>query len=390
MTTFLLNLFVPGASGENPDPDRSAVGTLSGGVGITVNFLLFLGKLLAGILSGSVSIVADAMNNLTDASGSVLTLIGFRLAGKPADAEHPYGHARFEYLSALGVSAMILLIGVELGKTSIEKILHPQPVTLTLLTGGILLASVGAKLWLCRFNRNLGRLIGSRALEATAMDSRNDCIATVAVLAAGIIEAAFDLRVDGIMGLCVAAFILRSGWILARQTISPLLGEGADPELRQKILSFLQETPNVLGVHDLLVHDYGPGRQFATVHVEMDWREDPLYCHELIDDMERECRHAYGVHLVIHYDPVVTDDPETEKCRSRVLEILGSFDERITIHDFRMIRGGRNANLIFDISLPGELNSRQEQIREYLQKELNEDPAMYYHLVLTFDMAQPE
>lgn len=390
MTTFLLKLIVSGFSGETRDPDRGAVGALSGGVGIAVNILLFLGKLLAGILSGSVSIVADAMNNLTDASGSVLTLIGFRLAGKPADAEHPYGHARYEYVSGLAVSAMILLIGVELGKTAVGKMIHPQPVALTLLTGGILVASIAAKLWLYRFNRKLGQLIGSKALEATAADSRNDCIATAAVLAAGIVEIFLDLRVDGIMGLCVALFIMRSGWVLAKGTISPLLGEGADPQLRQKILGFLQDRPNVLGVHDLMVHDYGPGCQFATVHVEMDWREDPLYCHELIDDMERECRDIHGVHLVIHYDPVVTDDPELEKNRARVREILGQLDQRITFHDFRMIRGGRNANLIFDISLPGELNSRQEQIREYLKKELNEDPAMYYHLVLTFDMAQPE
>jgi len=388
MTNLLLRLFVRDLEHTDSAGTRSAVGTLSGAVGITVNLILFAAKLLTGILTGSVSITADAMNNLSDASGSILTLVGFRLAGKPADARHPYGHARFEYLSGLAVAAMILLIGFELAQTSVSKILNPAAVSLTVVTGGILVVSIGLKLWLTLFNTKLGKTIGSKALLATAADSRNDCFATAAVLAAALIEGAFDLRVDGLMGLGVAVFILRSGWSLARETISPLLGESADPELRRKILQEVESNPRVLGYHDLMVHDYGPGQQFATVHVEMDCREDPLFCHELIDDMERECLRNHGIHLVIHYDPVDTGDPELMKCRRRVTEILKEYDPRLTLHDFRMIRGGKNTNLIFDVALPADLRDREGEIRSLLSTRLNEEPGMYYHLVLTFDLEE--
>lgn len=367
---------------------RSAVGMLSGIVGIGVNLLLFGAKLLAGMLTGSLSIMADAMNNLSDASGSILTLVGFRLAGRPADEEHPYGHARYEYLSALAVAAMILLIGFELGKTSVTKILNPTPVALTLLPALILVLSIGMKLWLCRFNSVLSKKIQSTALEATAADSRNDCIATAAVLAAAVIESAFDIRVDGVMGLAVAVFILRSGWELAKDTISPLIGEGAGPELREKIAKDMDAHPRVLGYHDLMVHDYGPGRQFASLHVEMDCREDPLFCHELIDEMERDCMRTHGVHLVIHYDPIVVDDPELNRLKDWVKQILRERDSRLSIHDFRMVKGGKNTNLIFDISMPLDLVGQEESIRRYLNARLNEEPGMVYHLVLTFDIMQ--
>ena len=273
---FLLKKFVPDFENTQSESVRRAVGTLSGSIGIGMNLLLFLGKLLAGLLSGSVSVTADALNNLSDASGSIVTLVGFRLAGKPADEHHPFGHARIEYLSGLAVSVMILVIGLELGKTSLEKILHPAAVKLSAVTAAVLLISVGVKLWLWRFNARLGEKIGSTTLLAAAQDSRNDCIATGAVLAAALLEQLLDLRVDGIMGLAVALFILKSGWDLAKETVSPLLGENANPQLRQQIADFVCAHPKVLGYHDLMVHDYGPGRQYASVHVEMDYREDPL------------------------------------------------------------------------------------------------------------------
>ena len=318
MMKFLLKWFIPDGEDPNGEAVRSAVGKVSGSVGIAANVLLFLGKLLAGILSGSVSITADALNNLSDASGSLLTLVGFRLAGKPADAHHPYGHARFEYLSGLAVAAMIMLIGFELGRTSVKKILHPEPVVFSGIMAVVLLVSIGMKLWLYLLNRQLGIRIRSSALLATSADSRNDCITTAAVLAASLMEHFLNWRVDGIMGLGVAFFILWSGWGLVKDTISPLLGECADPELRQKLVEYVQQHPKVLGYHDLMVHDYGPGRQYASLHVEMDYREDPLLCHEIIDHMEWECQRRYGVHLVIHYDPVVTDDPELTSMKNRV------------------------------------------------------------------------
>lgn len=387
MTKLLLKLFVPAYENTEDSRVRSALGSLSGGVGIAANLLLFLGKMLAGLLSGSVSITADALNNLSDASGSILTLVGFRLASKPADEHHPYGHARFEYLSGLAVAAMIMLIGFELGQTSVEKILNPTPVAFSWVAAAVLTASMVVKLWLSHFNRTLGDHIRSTTLLATAADSRNDCVATAAVLAASLIESFFDLRVDGFMGLAVAVFILKSGWGLAKETISPLLGESAAPELRQKIVDYVEASPMVLGYHDLMVHDYGPGRQFASMHVEMDCREDPLFCHELIDDMERECLQSHGVHLVIHYDPVVTDDPELTALKERISAILKEMDPRLSLHDFRMVKGERNTNLIFDISLPAALAEKQQEITDRLQTQMNEGSAMIYHLVITYDMA---
>lgn len=383
----LMKVLVPNWEKGQDAAVRSAIGTVSGIVGICANLLLFGIKLLAGILTGSVSITADAMNNLSDASGSILTLIGFRLASKPADEHHPYGHARFEYLSGLAVAAMIMLIGKELGQTSIGKILNPTAVDFSVLAAVILVVSIGVKLWLCLFNRMLGNHIQSTALLATAADSRNDCVATAAVLIASAVEYFTDLRVDGIMGLLVALFILRSGWELAKETISPLLGENANPELREKIVECIGACPEVLGYHDLMVHDYGPGQKFASMHVEMDCREDPLFCHELIDDMERECFQNHGVHLVIHYDPVVTDDPELIRMKTLAVTYLKEQDQRLSLHDFRMVRGEHHTNLIFDVPLPIALKGQEKTIQKTLDARLNAESEMIYHTVITFDMA---
>lgn len=385
MTQLLLRLFVP-ADLTSPKA-RTAAGVLSGCVGIACNLLLFLGKALVGLLTGSVSIAADAMNNLSDASGSIVTLIGFRMADKPADAHHPYGHARAEYLSGLVVAALILVIGLELGKSSLGKIFHPTPVEFSWIAMGILAASICVKLWMYCFNRTIGRRIGSTALEATAADSRNDCLTTAAVAAAALVEHFLNLRVDGIMGLGVAVFILHSGWDLAKQTISPLLGETADSELRQKLLDYIAQQPKVLGYHDLMVHDYGPGQRFASLHVEMDYREDPLECHELIDDMERECLRSHNVHLVIHYDPVVTDDPALTALRDRAAALLKAQDPRLGLHDFRMTQGRQHVNLIFDVSLPTDLQGQEQAIQERVEQGLNQGQAQAYHVNITFDNA---
>ena len=387
MTNLLLRLFVKDAANTSDPAVRGRVGSMSGIVGILCNLLLFAFKLLAALLSGSVSIMADALNNLSDASGSIVTLVGFRLANRPADEEHPYGHARFEYLSGLAVSVLIILIGFELAKSSLDKILHPAAVEFTWLTAAVLLVSIAVKFWMFLFNRQLGDLIRSASLHATAADSRNDCVATGAVLIAGLLERFTSLRVDGWMGLGVAAFILVSGWNLARETISPLLGENADEELRQKIVDYIASQPRVLGYHDLMVHDYGPGQRFASLHVEMDKNEDPISCHELIDDMERECLQSHNVHLVIHYDPVVTDDPELDRLREVVKSLLAIKDPRLTIHDFRMVPGEGHTNLIFDVTLPLELRGQEAEIRAALEQALNALDGRRYCCVITFDMA---
>ena len=385
MTKLLLKLFVRNHEHTDDPKVRTAIGTLSGWVGIACNLLLCLGKFLAGSLTGSVSITADALNNLSDASGSIVTLIGFRVAGMPADEEHPYGHARAEYLSGLVVAALILIIGFELAKTSVEKIFHPAPVLFSAVAIGVLVCSIAVKLWMCLFNRKLGKTIQSTALIATSEDSRNDCITTAAVLLAAILEKTLNWRVDGVFGLGVAVFILYSGAMLAKDTVSPLLGESADPELRDKIVDYIRVQPKVLGFHDLMVHDYGPGQRFASLHVEMDAREDPLECHELIDDMERECYLSHNVHLVIHYDPVITDNPELNELKERVSGLLTRFDERLQLHDFRMTQGKRHMNLVFDVPLPARLRGKEEELTQYLENSLNLAGEKTYHVKITFD-----
>lgn len=385
MTNLLLRLFVKNSSDWENSRVRAAVGTLSGTVGICCNLLLFLGKLIVGTVAGSVSITADALNNLSDASGSIVTLIGFRIADKPADRDHPYGHARAEYLSGLGVAVLILVIGLELAKSSAVKIFHPAPMDVSPAVILVLAASILVKLWMCLFNRTLAKRIDSAALHATAADSRNDCVATAAVLAAALVEHFFRLPVDGWMGLGVALFILYSGWGLAKDTISPLLGERTDPALRENILDYVKAQPLVLGYHDLMVHDYGPGSRFASLHVEMDHRLDPLLCHRVIDDIERECLRSHGVHLVIHYDPVIVDDPVRDALKERVAALLQAQDSRLCFHDFRMAQGKKHMNLIFDVPLPEDLRGKEGAIRMAVEDILNHQGEEQYHVQITFD-----
>ena len=316
-----------------------------------------------------------------------MTLLGFRLAEKPADADHPYGHARFEYLSGLAVAAMILIIGFELAKTSAEKILNPVPVEFTLPVAVVLLCSVGLKLWMCLFNRKLGGRINSPALLATAADSRNDAVATSVVLFAAVVERISGWQIDGFMGLLVALFILYSGVNLARETISPLLGENGDPELQQSIVELMATCPQVLGYHDLMVHDYGPGQRFASMHVEMDRREDPLFCHELIDNLERRSLETLKVHLVIHYDPVVVGDPETDRLREAVLALLQQHDPRLKLHDFRMVKGTEHTNLIFDAVLPYDWKGGEKDLQAELEAALSRQEGQKIYTVITFDKA---
>ena len=387
MTKLLLRLFVKDYKNKDKPRVRSGIGKLSGAVGIGCNLVLFALKLLVGTISGSVSITADAMNNLSDATSAIVTLVGFKLAEKPADDDHPYGHARYEYLSGLAVAAMIIVIGFELAKTSVEKIFQPAAVEFTLPVAVVLLGSILIKLWLSLFNSSLGKYIDSSALLATAADSRNDVLATAAVLAAALVEWLTNWRIDGFMGLGVALFILYSGAMLAKETISPLLGETASPQLRELIVGIVSSEPKVLGYHDLMVHDYGPGQRFASMHVEMDQKEDPLLCHELIDNLERRCLQEHNVHLVIHYDPVVTGDEEMDRLKGVVEQVLREVDSQISIHDFRMVRGTGHTNLIFDIALPAQWMPKQKQVKQALDAALAEREEGKLYTVVTFDLA---
>ena len=385
MISFLTKFILPPSWNTDDPVLRAKVGKRCGALGLMANTALFAAKLFIGTVSGSVSITADAMNNLADATSSVVTLLGFRLAQQPADKDHPYGHARYEYLSGLAVAVLILFIGFELGKTSVIKILNPTGVRFSLALAIVLVLSILGKALLWGANRHLGLAIGSRTLLAAAADSRNDCITTGAVLASALFEHFTQIPIDGWAGLAVAVFILYSGWNMARDTISPLLGENASPELQQQIVAALRHSDKILGFHDLMVHDYGPGQRFASVHVEMDLKEDPLVCHDIIDEVERFCLERYRVHLVIHYDPIVTDDAELNEMRREVGLVLGSIHEDIGFHDFRLVRGDIHTTLIFDMTLPPALAGQEKQIQRLLDTALNLNSQTRYHTDITFD-----
>lgn len=368
---------------ENPAV-RTAYGKVAGLVGILCNVLLFVGKMVVGSLSGSVAITADGINNLSDASASVVTLVGFKLAEKPADADHPYGHARMEYLAGLVVAGLILVIGVELGQSSIDRILHPAEVTFSLVTMVVLAVSILVKAWMGLFNHNLGKKISSSTLRATALDCRNDVLTTTAVLICSIISHVTHLQLDGYIGLLVAVFIVWSGITIAKDTINPLLGEAPTDQLKQTIAHGILEHPKVLGIHDMMIHDYGPGRRFATVHVEMDSCENPLECHDIIDDLERAFGLNHNINLVIHYDPVVTDDAESNRMKALVKEHLQTLDSRLSIHDFRMVQGPGYTNLIFDAVMPYDMDDRKKEVALFLNQRLAQEETTYY-AVITFD-----
>ena len=363
MTDLLLRLFVRNHENSADAEVRTGVGTLAGLVGILCNLLLFAGKLTAGILSGALSIVADAVNNLSDAASSVITLLGFRMARRPADREHPFGHARIEYLAGLAVSMMILVIGTELGLSSVRKILNPTTLNLSFLSCGILVGSMAVKYWMGLFFRTLGKKISSLVLEATAQDCRNDALMTATVLGACLFSQIFHKNVDGWVGLGVAVFIFWSGIRVAGETISPLLGRRADPELVQRLSQLVLSHEQILGIHDLLVHDYGPGQCFASLHAELDAREDPLDCHDIIDEVECQALRELGIHLVIHYDPVEVNDEEWNRLHRLVDEAVKTIDSSFSVHDFRLIRSKEQTRVDFDLALPYSCTLTGEAIK---------------------------
>ncbi len=370
MMELLLRLFVRNCRDTESTSVHSAIGTLAGATGIACNGLLFFGKLVVGLLAGSLSIIADAVNNLSDASSSLITLLGFRMARQPADKDHPYGHARYEYLSGLVVAALILLVAVDLTKSSVEKIIHPAAVEFSLATFVVLLCAIGMKVWMTRFFAALGRRIRSTTLQATSVDSRNDVITSSAVLAGCLVEHFFHINIDGYVGLAVALFILYSGVNIARETISPLLGKQADKELLEHISQLILSHDKVLGIHDLLVHDYGPGQCYASVHVELSAQEDPLVCHDIIDGIECDALDQLNVHLVIHYDPVVENDAERNEMDRVVHEIIQELEPRLAMHDFRMVRGTTQTKLVFDLEVPYAMTRRRQEFKQKIDEAL--------------------
>ena len=381
MTNILLRLFIKNCDDTQNPAVRSSIGKLAGLTGIVCNCMLTVLKLVIGLLVGSMAIIADGVNNLSDAASSLTTLLGFRMAQRPADKQHPYGHARYEYLSGLAVAALILLIGAELVKSSIAKIINPEPIDISAATIALLAASVAVKLWMSGFYKTLGKKINSTALYATSVDSRNDVISTCAVLLGCLVNYLFGLNIDGCVGLAVAIFILYSSVGIAKDTISPLLGQQADDELVDKITELVLSHEKVLGVHDLLVHDYGPGRCYASAHVELSADEDPMACHDIIDDIECDVLEKMNVHFVIHYDPVVQNDAEQNEMRRTVGEIIRELNPAFSIHDFRIVRGSAQSKLVFDLGVPYSMIEKKKEIKERIDAALNERGKKYITII---------
>ena len=382
MIRLLSRWLIPDRDNVSSPAVRRAYGTLCGAVGIALNILLFIGKFFAGQLSGSIAVTADAFNNLSDAGSSAVTLLGFRLAGKKPDTDHPFGHGRIEYISGLIVAGLILLMGVELAKSSFDKILHPEAVTFSLMAIAIMAASVCVKVYMWLYNRAVGRKIKSAAMEATATDSLSDTVSTLAVLLAMLIGKWTGLAVDGYVGLVVALFILFSAYKAAKETLSPLLGQAPDPALVQQIRDIVLSNDTVLGVHDLVVHDYGPGRMMVSLHAEVPAHGDILELHDVIDTAEMELKRTLHCDAVIHMDPIITDDAQIVQLRRQVAGLVRQVDSGMTIHDFRVVPGPSHTNLIFDAVLPfGEHITEAEAARQIRERVRQMDGGEYYAVV---------
>jgi len=384
MRRFLVKTFIKDYENVKDPKVREKYGKLAGVVGIITNLILCVSKIVIGLLVNSIAIIADGVNNLTDTASSVITLIGFKLASKPGDVEHPYGHARFEYLTGMVISLIIIALSIKLLTTSFNKVLHPDPLEFSLITVLILVLAIGVKIWQARFNIRTGEEIKSSTIKATGMDSRNDVISTSAVLLSVLVGKFTGLQLDGYMGCLVALFILYSGIQLIRETASPLLGKAPDPELVREIEERICSEQGVLGIHDLVVHDYGPGRIFASVHVEVDAYGDLIQSHDMIDNIERIISEDLKIHLVVHMDPLETQDPLTIELNEKISNLLSNLDGVVGFHDLRVVAGYTHSNVVFDIVISPECKLTECSIKSYVEEQLQLLDRMYY-VVINFD-----
>ena len=383
MIQFLIERFVPNWQNTQNSTVRERYGILAASVGILSNIFLFIIKILTGLIFNSIAITADAVNNLSDAGSSVITLLAFKIAGKPADPEHPYGHARMEYISGMAVSFIIILLGLQLIGSSFEKILHPETVTVSYLTYAVLIISILTKLWQGIFNRTVGKRIDSDALQATAADSLNDVFATSAVLISAVVYHFTSIPIDGWMGMAVAIFITISGIKLVIETGDPLLGQAPDPQLIREIGQRITSYDGVIGMHDLQVHSYGPGRTFASVHAEVPANVDILVSHDIIDNIEREVGAEMGINLVIHMDPVVTDNEKINRLKAEIDQIVKGIDTDLSMHDFRAVFGPTHTNLVFDVVVPPAFELTDSQIIQNISEKTKK--LGNYFCVITID-----
>ena len=382
MINFLSRLFIKDRENVTDPKVRQAYGTLCGFVGIALNVILFGLKYFAGTISGSIAIVADSFNNLSDAGSSVITLLGFRLAGREPDPDRPYGHGRIEYVSGLIVAALIILMGFELAKSSVQKILNPEPVQSGWLPAVILIVSIGVKVYMSLYNRAVGKKISSSAMLATATDSLSDSVATAVVLVSMLIAHFTKLNIDGWAGVLVALFILYAGYNAAKDTLAPLLGQPPEKEFVERIESLVLAHPEIHGVHDLVVHDYGPGRRMITLHAEVDGKDNVLHLHNAIDNIEMELQKKLGVHATIHMDPIETDNEELNAMREKISGLVKTIDESITIHDFRMVPGETHTNVIFDAVVPFGFRMKDAEVAVAIRNLVQETYPNHFAVIM--------
>ena len=378
---FSVNKIVGNKEAAATTKGRQAVGMRASVVGIALNTLLCAAKAAIGLAAGSISIVADAVNNLSDAASNIISLLGFKLASKPADAGHPYGHGRYEYLAGLSVAVLVLVVGVELARGSVDKLMNPAPVEYSAVLVAVLLLSIAVKLWMMLFNAQVGKEIDSGVLAAASVDSRNDVITTAAVLSAAGVSYFTGFELDGWVGLAVAAFILWSGVELVRDAVDPLLGKPANPETIKLIENKMLSYKGILGIHDLIVHDYGPGRVFASIHAEVDSSVDILTSHELIDAIEQDFLKNEGLAVVIHLDPIVTSDARVSKLRKWISEDVAQIDPRLSIHDLRIVPGENRTNVIFDCYEPYAVEIGEDELKTMISQHVSEKFPQYFCVI---------
>ena len=384
MIKLLIKMFVKDYEDVKNPEVRTAYGVFAGGLGIVCNIFLFAAKLVVGILTASVSIIADAVNNLSDAGASIITMIGFKLAAKPADYKHPYGHGRIEYIAGFMVSSVIVIMGVELLKTSVDKILHPSFMKFSIVSVIILVLSVAVKLWMAAYNRYMGKLVDSSAMMATATDSLSDVLATSVVIVGVIISMVFGISVDGYAGSIVALLIIFAGFSAAKETIQPLLGEPPEREFVSKIEELCLADEHIIGVHDLIVHNYGPGRVYASVHAEVPYNMDILEAHECIDEAERRISEKMKCFVTIHMDPIINDDETINSLKEFTKECIKEVDPTISMHDFRVVKGPVHTNLIFDVVVSYGYSMTDDELIEAIQKKITEKQ-INCHAVINVD-----
>lgn len=387
MTDLLLNIFIKDKEDRSSKKFRTAAGNLASVVSIVCNLVLFAVKLLIGKISMSVSITADAFNNLSDASSNIMSLVSFKVSSMPADDEHPYGHARFEYLASMAVAVMIILVSWELGKSSLDKILNPSAVELSVPLAAALVASLLVKAWMMVFNTRLGKMINSPVLMAAGADSRNDIISTSAVIAGALIGTYLKINIDGWLGLGVAVFIFISGISFVKESADLIIGRGVTPEEQDEIVQKIMSYDGVLGVHDIMLHDYGAGNRFGSMHCEMDSSVPAFVSHDLIDNIEKEVYNELGIYVSIHYDPVLVGDERVDAAKKMVGECIARVSDRLTFHDFRMVWGPGHTNLLFDVVVPFGFGMKNDEIKAAIDAEIEkakEDDTVYY-TVVTFD-----